>query len=95
MAEMFPTRMRYSGVSLGSQVTSIVAGSLTPIVAVALLDRFGSSGPIAWYLAASCAVSAVAVLYKKETKGISLASIDTADAATLEADRNRPEVGAK
>ncbi|KZF01079.1 MFS transporter, partial [Rhodococcus sp. EPR-157] len=28
MAEMFPTRMRYSGVSLGYQVTSIVAGSL-------------------------------------------------------------------
>ena len=27
MAEMFPTRMRYSGVSLGYQVTSIVAGS--------------------------------------------------------------------
>ena len=26
MAEMFPTRMRYSGVSLGYQVTSIVAG---------------------------------------------------------------------
>lgn len=30
MAEMFPTRMRYSGVSLGYQVTSIVAGSLAP-----------------------------------------------------------------
>ena len=35
MAEMFPTRMRYSGVSLGYQVTSIVAGSLAPIIAVA------------------------------------------------------------
>ena len=33
MAEMFPTRMRYSGVSLGYQVTSIVAGSLAPIIA--------------------------------------------------------------
>src|ERR1700712_2575410 len=31
MAEMFPTRMRYSGVSLGYQVTSIVAGSLAPL----------------------------------------------------------------
>ncbi len=37
MAEMFPTRMRYSGVSLGYQVTSIVAGSLAPIIAVKLL----------------------------------------------------------
>jgi 3-hydroxybutyrate dehydrogenase len=32
MAEMFPTRMRYSGVFLGYQVTSIVAGSLAPII---------------------------------------------------------------
>lgn len=95
MAEMFPTRMRYSRVSLGSQVTSIVAGSLAPIIAVALLDRFDSAVPIAWYLAGACAVTAVAVLYKKETKGISIESIDIADAAMLEADRDRLEVGVK
>ncbi len=35
MSEMFPTRMRYSGVSLGYQVTSILAGSLAPIIATA------------------------------------------------------------
>ncbi|MGW6696878.1 MFS transporter, partial [Nocardia sp. NPDC055049] len=57
MAEMFPTRMRYSGVSLGYQVTSIVAGSLAPIIAVKLLDEFGSSVPIAWYLAFAAAVT--------------------------------------
>ena len=51
MAEMFPTRMRYSGVSLGYQVTSIVAGSLAPIIAVKLLDVYDSSVPIALYLA--------------------------------------------
>ncbi|MPS75329.1 MAG: MFS transporter, partial [Microbacterium sp.] len=34
MAELFPTRMRYSGVSLGSQVTAILAGSLAPILAI-------------------------------------------------------------
>ena len=51
MAEMFPTRMRYSGVSLGYQVTSIVAGSLAPIIAVKLLDIYDSSVPIAIYLA--------------------------------------------
>ena len=51
MAEMFPTRMRYSGVSLGYQVTSIVAGSLAPIIAVKLLEVYDSSVPIALYLA--------------------------------------------
>ncbi|MFD6392491.1 MFS transporter [Nocardia sp. NPDC060259] len=82
MAEMFPTRMRYSGVSLGYQVTSIVAGSLAPIIAVKLLDSYGSSVPIAVYLAAASVVTVIAVLCAKETKGIDLESLDAADAAT-------------
>jgi MFS family permease len=83
MAEMFPTRMRYSGVSLGYQVTSIVAGSLAPIIAVRLLNTYHSAGPIAWYLAGAAAVSAIAVLAARETKGLTLESIDHADAETL------------
>ncbi|MFI5718808.1 MFS transporter [Nocardia sp. NPDC051750] len=85
MAEMFPTRMRYSGVSLGYQVTSIVAGSLAPIIAVRLLDTYGSAVPIAWYLAGAAAVSAIAVLAARETKGLALESIDRADAESLDA----------
>jgi MFS family permease len=91
MAEMFPTRMRYSGVSLGYQVTSIVAGSLAPIIAVRLLATYKSAVPIAWYLAATAAVSAVAALAARETKGIDLASIDLADAQRL---RHDPGVSA-
>ena len=83
MAEMFPTRMRYSGVSLGYQVTSIVAGSLAPIIAVRLLDTYKSSVPIAWYLAIAAAVSALAALAARETKGIALADIDRADFHSL------------
>ena len=80
MAEMFPTRMRYSGVSLGYQVTSIVAGSLAPIIAVRLLETYKSAAPIAWYLAATAVVSAVAALVARETKGVDLADVDRADA---------------
>ncbi|MDY0985156.1 MFS transporter [Microbacterium sp. CFBP9023] len=80
MAEMFPTRMRYSGVSLGYQVTSIVAGSLAPIIATALLQDFGSWLPVAIYVAAACAVTAVAVVTLRETRGVSLHDIDDADA---------------
>jgi MFS family permease len=83
MAEMFPTRMRYSGVSLGYQVTSIVAGSLAPIIAVRLLETYKSSVPISWYLAATAAVSAVSALAARETKGIDLAAVDLADARRL------------
>ncbi len=80
MAEMFPTRMRYSGVSLGYQVTSIVAGSLAPIIAVALLSQYKSSVPVAIYLLGACVVTMVAVFFLKETRGISLHDVDAADA---------------
>lgn len=80
MAEMFPTRMRYSGVSLGYQVTSIVAGSLAPLIAVKLLDIYGSSVPIAIYLAGACLVTLIAVLFVRETNGLDLKTLDIADA---------------
>ena len=72
MAEMFPTRMRYSGVSLGYQVTSIVAGSLAPAISVKLLEIYDSSVPIAMYLAAAAVVTLIAVYFTRETKGIDL-----------------------
>ena len=79
MAEMFPTRMRYSGVSLGYQVTSIVAGSLAPIIAVKLLEIYDSSVPIALYLAGAAVITLVAVYFTRETKGLDLATVDQAD----------------
>jgi MFS family permease len=87
MAELFPTRMRYSGVSLGYQVTSIVAGSLAPIIATALLGEFESHIPVAIYLLITCAVTLVAVLALKETKGISLHDVDDIDRERLLAEK--------
>ncbi len=79
MSEMFPTRMRYSGVSLGYQVTALVAGSWAPLIATALLRSYGTSQPIAIYVAGAAAVSLAAALVMRETKGVSLAAIDLAD----------------
>ena len=80
MAEMFPTRMRYSGVSLGYQVTSIVAGSLAPIIATFLLRQYDSSVPVSVYLLGASVVTIVAVWFTRETKGTSLHDVDRADA---------------
>ena len=81
LAEMFPTRMRYSGVSLGYQVTAIFAGSLAPIIAVKLLATYKSAVPIAIYLAGAAVITLIALAFTRETKGIDLAGIDAADAA--------------
>ncbi|WP_019200851.1 MFS transporter [Tsukamurella sp. 1534] len=84
MAESFPTRMRYSGVSVAAQVTSIAAGSLAPIIATNLLKDFGGPTPIAIYLAIACAITFVAVFFVRETKGIDLATVDDEDRAMLD-----------
>ena len=80
MSEMFPTRMRNSGVSFGYQVTAIVAGSFAPIIAVFLLDKFNSAIPIAIYAAIAAVISLIALAFTKETRGIDFADIDRADA---------------
>ncbi len=82
LAEMFPTRMRYSGVSLGYQVTAIFAGSLAPIIAVKLLQTYKSSVPIALYLAGAAIITLCALALARETRGIDLAGVDAADAAS-------------
>ena len=76
ISELFPTRYRYSGASIAYQVTSIFAGSLAPVVAVALLQRTHATLPISIYVAAACGVSVIAALTARETKGLSFAEID-------------------
>lgn len=76
LAEMFPTAYRYSGVSLSYQVTSIFAGSLAPMIAVALLRWSGSALPVAIYVAAASVLTGFAALAAQETRGKTFAEID-------------------
>ncbi|NYI77580.1 MFS transporter [Nocardioides panzhihuensis] len=74
-SELFPTEVRYSGVSLAYNLASVLAGSLAPIIAIALYQKFGTGYAIAAYLAAMGAVSLVASLIAKETRETDLATI--------------------
>jgi metabolite-proton symporter len=76
LAEMFPTRIRYSGVSLAYQLTSIVAGSLAPIIAIAILRATGSVTGVAIYVAVAAVISFTAALLARETRGKTFAEID-------------------
>jgi MFS family permease len=75
ITELFPTRIRYSGVSIAYQLTSIVAGSLAPIIALWLYREYDSALPVALYVGITCAVSGISALLARETKGVELATI--------------------
>ncbi|WP_423847336.1 MFS transporter [Aeromicrobium sp.] len=72
IAEMFPTRVRYSGASMGYQLAGILGGALAPIIAVALLDRFDTSVVVSLYVVLTLAVTTVCVLAAPETSKIDL-----------------------
>lgn len=52
-SELFPARVRYTGISFVYQFSGIFASGLTPIVATALLQYSGADRP--WLVCAYCA----------------------------------------
>jgi metabolite-proton symporter len=72
-SELFGTRMRYTGVSIGAQLSAIVAGALAPLIAVALLKSYSSSLPISVYLGVAAVLTLVTVYAARETQGRDLA----------------------
>lgn len=78
-AEIFTTRVRYSGASLGYQIGSIFGGALAPIIATALLASFGTWLAIAVYMAAVCAITCVCVFLLTETYQNEMDDVRTAE----------------
>ncbi|MFI0779926.1 MFS transporter [Streptomyces sp. NPDC021212] len=74
-SEMFATRMRYSGASIGAQFSSVAAGAPAPLIATALLADYDSATPIALYVIAAALLTVVAVGAAKETRERDLAAI--------------------
>ncbi|KAA2262677.1 MHS family MFS transporter [Solihabitans fulvus] len=67
-AELFDTSVRYSGVSLGYQAATVVAGATAPLVGAALLRSTGSTVPVAILLAGCLALTIVGMLVAPETR---------------------------
>ncbi len=86
-SELFSTQVRYSGLSVAGQVSSIVAGSLAPIIATALLLEYGSSLPISVYLAGAAVLTILAVLLSRETARSDLTRDIAAECVPVGADR--------
>ncbi len=78
-SELFGTRVRFSGVSVGYQLASVFAGGLAPFIAVALLAAFDSPIPVAIYVVAGSVLTVVAVLAAKETQYRDLVELKDVD----------------
>ncbi|MFE5123750.1 MFS transporter [Streptomyces sp. NPDC056669] len=79
-SEMFATRMRYSGASIGAQFSSVAAGAPAPLIATALLADYDSATPIALYVIAAALLTLVAVGVAKETRDRDLAAVEPTSA---------------
>ncbi|MEJ7841631.1 MAG: MFS transporter [Rubrobacter sp.] len=67
LSELFGTRVRYSGASIGYQLAPIVGGGIAPFIAVALLAATGSYWPIAVYMIGMACITILAVYLATET----------------------------
>lgn len=67
-SELFGTKVRYSGASLGYQLASPLAGGLAPIIATWLLGKSsGAPWPVAVYLIGMAVITLVCVWLAEET----------------------------
>jgi len=72
-AEMFPAKVRYSGVSVGYAIGSILGGAFAATIAQWIIGSTGRSWLIGVYLIGLCVVSITAVSRGSDPMGIDLA----------------------
>ncbi|MDQ3286113.1 MAG: MFS transporter, partial [Actinomycetota bacterium] len=75
-AELFGTRVRYSGASIGYQLAPIVGGGIAPFIAVALLGSTGSYWPIGLYMIGMALITVVSVYLASETSFAEITEVD-------------------
>jgi MHS family shikimate/dehydroshikimate transporter-like MFS transporter len=66
LSELFGTRVRYSGASLGAQLAAVLAGGTSPFIATLLLANYGANA-LSLYVIAMALVTIIAVLLASET----------------------------
>jgi len=67
-AELYPARVRYSGMSIVYQIGVLPSGAIAPAVAIALVNAAGgSSWPVALYVLIGAVIALVALAFTPET----------------------------
>jgi MFS transporter, MHS family, shikimate and dehydroshikimate transport protein len=66
-AELFPARVRYTGMSIVYQLGVLPSGAIAPIVALALVSSTGRSWPVAVFVMVAAAIALLALKFARET----------------------------
>ena len=66
-SELFSTKVRYSGASVGYQAGAVFGGGFAPLITAALFGATGTSASVALYLIATLAITFVSVYVMSET----------------------------
>ena len=82
-SEMFGTRLRYTGASLGYQLAGVFGAAASPAVAASLLESTGTVYAIAGYVAGIALVSFIAVALIPESRGSDIIETERAPATAL------------
>ena len=69
ISELFATKFRYSGASMGYQLGQTLGGGFSPLIATALYAATLASWSVALYLVIAGLITAACVFFLTETKG--------------------------
>lgn len=75
MTESFETNVRYTGTSVGIQVSTVLAGGFTPMIAASLSAGEGGSTPVAYLMAIAGVISFAAALLIVDRRRTHLADV--------------------
>ncbi|WP_405652600.1 MFS transporter [Streptomyces sp. NBC_00019] len=81
-SEMFGTRVRYTGASLGYQGATLVGAGFSPLIAGSLVASSGNGTPVALLLCGGSLITALTVWFVRETSRTSLAEEPTPELPT-------------
>lgn len=88
LAELFPTRVRHSSLSIGYNIATAAFGGTAPFVVTFVVSRTGNSLAPALYVIAGAVVTAVVLAFMTETGGRALPAPDEAAATREERGRS-------
>jgi MFS transporter, MHS family, shikimate and dehydroshikimate transport protein len=72
LPELFGTKVRYTGASLGFQVAAAIGGGLAPILATSLTSSMGGTAGVSVLLILLALITLTATFYSRETKDVAL-----------------------